>query len=208
MLRRRQLQSVTRKDSRRDPIVNNLTDALKNIDPALLDAPLTEDKLKAREITHPPRILMLTARDTVEDRIRGLDVGADDYLVKPFAFDELSARIRSLLRRDPGRSGAVLEVGDVVLDTARHRARRNDRDLDLTAKEFALLRYFMSRPGEVVSQEVLLDHVWDEHADPFTNTVRVTVGTLRRKLSMDGEEALLETVVGSGYRLLDGDDVR
>ena len=95
----------------------------------------------------PPRILMLTARDTVEDRIRGLDVGADDYLVKPFAFDELSARIRSLLRRDPGRSGAVLEVGDVVLDTARHRARRNDRDLDLTAKEFALLRYFMSRPG-------------------------------------------------------------
>jgi DNA-binding response OmpR family regulator len=156
----------------------------------------------------PPRILMLTARDTVEDRIRGLDVGADDYLVKPFAFDELSARVRSLLRRDPGHSGAVLEVGDVVMDTARHRARRNDRDLDLTAKEFTLLRYFMSRPGEVVSQEVLLDHVWDEHADPFTSTVRVTVGTLRRKLSMDGEEALLETVVGSGYRLLDGDDVR
>jgi len=154
----------------------------------------------------PPRILMLTARDTVEDRIRGLDVGADDYLVKPFAFDELSARIRSLLRRDPGRSGAVLEVGDVVVDTARHKARRNDRDLDLTAKEFALLRYFMSRPGEVVSQEELLDHVWDEHADPFTNTVRVTVGTLRRKLTLDGEVALLETVVGSGYRLLDGND--
>ena len=152
----------------------------------------------------PPRILMLTARDTVEDRIRGLDVGADDYLVKPFAFDELSARIRSLLRRDPGRSGAVLEVGDVVVD--RHKARRNDRDLDLTAKEFALLRYFMSRPGEVVSQEELLDHVWDEHADPFTNTVRVTVGTLRRKLTLDGEVALLETVVGSGYRLLDGND--
>ena len=155
-----------------------------------------------------PRILMLTARDTLEDRIRGLDVGADDYLVKPFAFDELSARIRSLLRRDPGRSGAVLEVGDVVVDTARHHARRGDRDLALTAKEFAVLRYFMTRPGEVISQEQLLDHVWDEHADPFTNTVRVTVGTLRRKLSMDGEEALLETVVGSGYRLLDGDDVR
>jgi DNA-binding response OmpR family regulator len=97
-------------------------------------------------------------------------------------------------------------VGDVVVDTARHRARRNDRDLDLTAKEFALLRYFMSRPGEVVSQEELLDHVWDEHADPFTNTVRVTVGTLRRKLTLDGEVALLETVVGSGYRLLDGND--
>ena len=163
-------------------------------------------RLRAAE--RPCAVLLMTARDGVDDRVAGLDLGADDYLVKPFAFDELSARIRSLLRRDPGRSGAVLEVGDVVLDTARHRARRNDRDLDLTAKEFALLRYFMSRPGEVVSQEVLLDHVWDEHADPFTNTVRVTVGTLRRKLSMDGEEALLETVVGSGYRLLDEDDLR
>ena len=91
----------------------------------------------------------------------------------------------------------------MVLDTARHRASRGERDLDLTAKEFALLRYFMTRPGDVVSQEVLLDHVWDEHADPFTNTVRVTVGTLRRKLSLEGEEPLLETVVGSGYRLVD-----
>lgn len=150
-----------------------------------------------------PRVLMLTARDTLEDRIRGLDVGADDYLVKPFAFDELSARIRSLLRRDPGRSGAVLRVGDVELDTARHRAVRGDRVLDLTAKEFALLRYFMSNPGEVISQERLLDHVWDEHADPFTNTVRVTVGTLRRKLSVEDEAPLLETVVGSGYRLVE-----
>jgi DNA-binding response OmpR family regulator len=148
---------------------------------------------------------MLTARDTLEDRIRGLDVGADDYLVKPFAFDELTARIRTLLRRDPGRSGAVLEVGDVVVDTARHRAHRAGRDLGLTAKEFAVLRYFMSRPGEVISQEQLLDHVWDEHADPFTNTVRVTVGTLRRKLTVDDEDQVLETVVGSGYRLSDPD---
>ncbi len=153
-----------------------------------------------------PRVLMLTARDTLEDRIQGLDVGADDYLVKPFAFDELSARIRSLLRRDPGRSGAVLRVGDVEVDTARHRAIRGDRALDLTAKEFALLRYFMSHPGEVISQERLLDHVWDEHADPFTNTVRVTVGTLRRKLSVDDETPLLETVVGSGYRLVEPSD--
>ena len=153
-----------------------------------------------------PRVLMLTARDTLEDRIQGLDVGADDYLVKPFAFDELSARIRSLLRRDPGRSGAVLRVGDVEGDTARHRAIRGDRALDLTAKEFALLRYFMSHPGEVISQERLLDHVWDEHADPFTNTVRVTVGTLRRKLSVDDEAPLLETVVGSGYRLVEPSD--
>ena len=150
-----------------------------------------------------PRVLMLTARDTLEDRVRGLDVGADDYLVKPFAFDELAARVRSLLRRDGGRSGSVLVVGSLVLDTARHEARRGDRLVDLTAKEFALLRYFMSRPGEVISQEELLDHVWDEHADPFTNTVRVTVGTLRRKLSIDDEPGLLETVVGRGYRLLE-----
>ncbi len=149
-----------------------------------------------------PRILMLTARDTVEERIRGLDVGADDYLVKPFAFDELAARVRSLLRRDPGRTGSVLEVGALRLDTATHEVAHDGRSLDLTAKEFALLRYFMSRPGEVISQEDLLDHVWDEHADPFTNTVRVTVGTLRRKLSVEDEPPLIDTIVGSGYRLV------
>ena len=148
-----------------------------------------------------PRILMLTARDTIEERIAGLDVGADDYLVKPFAFDELAARIRSLLRRDGGRSGAVIQVGPLIMDTARHTVSRDDRVLNLTAKEFAVLHYLMSRPGDVVSQEDLLEHVWDEHADPFTSTVRVTVGTLRRKVNLEGEEALLETVVGRGYRL-------
>ena len=148
-----------------------------------------------------PRILMLTARDTIEERIAGLDVGADDYLVKPFAFDELAARIRSLLRRDGGRSGAVLQVGSLIMDTARHTVSRDDRVLNLTAKEIAVLHYLMSRPGNVISQEDLLEHVWDEHADPFTSTVRVTVGTLRRKVNLEGEEALLETVVGRGYRL-------
>jgi DNA-binding response OmpR family regulator len=150
-----------------------------------------------------PRVLMLTARDSVDDRIDGLDVGADDYLVKPFAFGELTARVRSLLRREAARSGSVLTVADVELDDARHRARRAGRDLELTAKEFALLRYFMSHVDEVLSQEHLLEHVWDEHADPFTNTVRVTVGTLRRKLSDDDEVQLIETVIGSGYRMID-----
>lgn len=149
-----------------------------------------------------PRVLMLTARDSLDDRVAGLDDGADDYLVKPFAFPELLARVRSLLRRDTVVSTSILQVGEVVLDDARHEARRGDRHLDLTAKEFALLRYFMTRPGEVLSQETLLEHVWDEHADPFTNTVRVTVGTLRRKIASDGEDALLETVIGRGYRLL------
>ena len=148
-----------------------------------------------------PRVLMLTARDSIADRIAGLDHGADDYLVKPFAFDELLARVRSLLRRDAGRTTAVMQVGDIALDDARRRARRGDRPLDLTAKEFALLRYFMTRPDQVLSAEHLLEHVWDEHADPFTNTVRVTVGTLRRKLVEAGEPSPIETVIGAGYRL-------
>jgi DNA-binding response OmpR family regulator len=148
------------------------------------------------------RVLMLTARDSVDDRVDGLDHGADDYLIKPFAFPELAARVRVLLRRDSGHGDAVLSVGPIRMDTARHEALRGERRLDLTAKEFALLRYFMTHAGTVLSQERLLEHVWDEHADPFTNTVRVTVGTLRRKLTVDDEFPLLETVVGAGYRLL------
>jgi len=151
-----------------------------------------------------PRVLMLTARDRPVDRVTGLDEGADDYLVKPFDFDELKARVRALLRRDAGRSGALLRVGDLDLDTARHQALRGGRALPLTPKEFALLRYFMSRPGQVLSQEDLLEHVWDEHADPFTNTVRVTVMTLRRKLADAGDDQPIETVVGRGYRLREG----
>jgi len=149
------------------------------------------------------RILMLTARDGLEDRVAGLDDGADDYLVKPYAFAELTARVRSLMRRDAGRTGALVVVGDLELDGARMLATRGDRSLELTAKEFALLRYFMSHPGEVLSSERLLEHVWDEFTDPFTNTVRVTVGTLRRKLAIGDERPLIETVIGAGYRLLD-----
>ena len=150
-----------------------------------------------------PRVLMLTARDSLSDRVAGLDEGADDYLVKPFAFEELRARVRSLLRREAAQSGSVLVVGDLELDDARHEARRAGTALELTAKEFALLRYFMSKPGRVLSQEDLLEHVWDEHADPFTNTVRVTVGTLRRKLEKAGGPTPIETVIGRGYRLLE-----
>jgi DNA-binding response OmpR family regulator len=148
-----------------------------------------------------PRVLMLTARDRTVDRVTGLDEGADDYLVKPFDFEELKARVRALLRRDAGRSGALLQVGDIELDSARHEARRGGRPLALTPKEFALLHYFMSRAGQVLSQEDLLEHVWDENADPFTNTVRVTVMTLRRKLADAGGGQPIETVVGRGYRL-------
>jgi DNA-binding response OmpR family regulator len=146
-----------------------------------------------------PRILMLTARDGVEDRVTGLDSGADDYLVKPFAFSELSARVRALLRRDD-HTGPVIEVGPLRLDPARFEATREGRPLELTAKEFSLLHYFMAHAGQVLSQEHLLEHVWDEMADPMTNVVRVTVSNLRKKL---GEPPLISTVPGRGYRLGD-----
>ncbi len=152
-----------------------------------------------------PRILILTARDSVDQRITGLDAGADDYLVKPFALGELSARIRVLLRRSAEQSSSVLEVGTLSLDTARHEATNHGELLDLTPKEFALLRYFMAHAGHVLSQEHLLEHVWDENADPFTNTVRVTVGTLRRKLNTEDGDSMIETVIGSGYRLVDSE---
>ncbi len=151
-----------------------------------------------------PRILMVTARDALDDRVGGLDRGADDYLVKPFDLPELLARVRALLRRDAKAQSATIEIGGLRLDAARHEASHGEVGLSLTAKEFALLRYFMLHPGEVLTAERLLDHVWDEHADPFTNTVRVTVSNLRRKLREAGGDDLIETVVGSGYRLRDG----
>ncbi|MDZ4825541.1 MAG: response regulator transcription factor [Actinomycetota bacterium] len=147
------------------------------------------------------RVLVLTARGSVEDRVAGLDAGADDFLVKPFALGELSARVRALLRRDAGRTNAVLRIGDLELDAAGHVALRNGQVLPLTAKELALLRYFMMHPGVVLTAERLLEHVWDEQADPFTNTVRVTISNLRRKLAAAGDGPIIDTVIGRGYRL-------
>jgi len=149
------------------------------------------------------RVIMLTSRDSIEDRVNGLDEGADDYLAKPFALPELLARLRALLRRHSTAGSAVVEVGGLRLDAARHTVVLDDAAIDLTSKEFALLRYFMLHPGEVLASERLLDHVWDEHADPFTRTVRVTISNLRRKLRDAGSPDLIETVVGAGYRLRD-----
>jgi DNA-binding response OmpR family regulator len=143
------------------------------------------------------RVLMLTARGGLDDRVRGLDEGADDYLVKPFHLAELLARVRALLRRDTNGATARLTVGGIVLDAARHTVAVRGEPLALTPKEFGVLEYLMTRPGVVVSSEELLEHVWDANADPFTQTVRVTVGTLRRKLG----EGSIDTVVGRGYRL-------
>ena len=144
-----------------------------------------------------PRILMLTAAADVEDRVDGLELGADDYLGKPFAFQELIARIRALGRRGSS-SPAIVQRGDLVVDRARHRASRAGLPLTLTRKEFGVLECLAGADGAAVSAEELLEHVWDAHADPFSNTVAVTIRRLRRKL---GDPPLIETVTGVGYRL-------
>jgi DNA-binding response OmpR family regulator len=143
------------------------------------------------------RILMLTAATDVDDRIDGLELGADDYLGKPFNFYELIARTRALARRGAG-SPSIMQRDDLLVDRARHRASRSGTPLSLTRKEFGVLEQLMAADGATVSAEALLEHVWDAHADPFSNTVAVTIGRLRRKL---GEPALIETVIGVGYRL-------
>ena len=143
------------------------------------------------------RILMLTAAAAVGDRVQGFNLGADDYLGKPFAFEELLARVRALSRRAPA-AAPVLSRGDIVFDRARRRASRAGRPLPLTRKEMGILEELLTADGAVVSAEELLERVWDENADPFTRTVTVTIGRLRRKL---GEPDPINTVVGSGYRL-------
>jgi DNA-binding response OmpR family regulator len=143
------------------------------------------------------RILMLTAASHVDDRVDGLELGADDYLGKPFAFHELIARVRALGRRAPS-APPVLRCGDLTVDRARHRASRGTRAMSLTRKEFGILEMLMAADGALVSAEELLEHVWDVNADPFSNIVSVTMTRLRRKL---GQPPLIETVVGKGYRM-------
>jgi DNA-binding response OmpR family regulator len=144
------------------------------------------------------RVIMLTASGSVADRVEGLSIGADDYLAKPFAFDELVARVRALARRSTPVTPPVLRAGDVELDPARRTVTRGGQQVELTRKEFGVLEVLLAASGSVVSSEELLERVWDEHADPFTTTVRVTVMTLRKKL---GEPGIIDTVVGSGYRV-------
>jgi DNA-binding response OmpR family regulator len=149
-------------------------------------------------------ILMLTSRDATEDVVRGLDAGADDYLSKPFQFDELVARIRALLRRGGAERLELLRYGPIALDRLRHVAVVNDQRLDLTPKEFQLLEYFLLRPEEVVRRTTLLEKVWDMHFDPDSNVVDVHVGNLRRKLTQAAGEPLVTTVRGVGFTLRRG----
>ncbi len=144
------------------------------------------------------RVLMLTASGTVSDRVSGLSLGADDYLAKPFAFAELVARLRALGRRATPAAPPVLTARELLVDPARRTVSRAGAEVELTRKEFGVLEVLLTAGGAVVSSEELLERVWDENADPFTTTVRVTVMTLRKKL---GEPGIIETVVGSGYRV-------
>jgi DNA-binding response OmpR family regulator len=141
---------------------------------------------------------MLTASGEIDARVEGLSLGADDYLPKPFAFPELVARLRALQRRPQTSPRLVLAHGDIELDRGRRTAVRNGRALELTRKELGVLEVLLEAQGRVVSAEELLERVWDEHADPFTNAVRITIMNLRRKL---GDPPVIETVVGEGYRI-------
>jgi len=145
-------------------------------------------------------ILMLTARDAVDDRVRGLEAGADDYLTKPFAFRELLARVRVLARRPPTLLPAEHEIADLKVDLRRRQVERNGQQITLTAKEFALLEFFVLHVGEVVDRASITAHVWDENHDPFTNVLEVLVRRLRRKIDEGFEPKLIHTLRGAGYR--------
>ncbi len=152
----------------------------------------------------PTPILMLTAKDAIADRVQGLDAGADDYLVKPFAFDELLARVRALLRRaKPVTEGAgeILKVSDLVMDTGAREVRRGNRKLDLTAKEFDLLELFMRHPRQVLTRELIFDRIWGYDFGGESNIIEVYVRYLRQKMEAEGEPRLLQTVRGYGYAL-------
>jgi len=156
---------------------------------------------KLRQEGQDISILMLTAKDAVDDRVTGLDAGADDYLVKPFAFRELLARLRALRRRGTSQRATTLEIGDLVLDLVTHRAERQGQVIELTAKEFALLEMFMRYPNQVLSRTVIAEHVWDYSFYHESNVVDVYVAYLRRKIDDPFDVKLIQTVRGMGYRL-------
>lgn len=156
-------------------------------------------ELRAKGVKTP--ILMLTAKDSLDDRVKGLDSGADDYQVKPFAFSELLARVRALLRREAFSKSEKIQVGDLVIDTSSREVWRGTRKIELTTKEYSMLQYFMSHPKAVLTRTMLEENIWDYQFDGVSNIVDVYVRRLRRKLEEGGEPSLIETVRGAGYRL-------
>ncbi len=156
---------------------------------------------RMRAVGHPARVLVLTARDTMTDKVAGLDAGADDYLTKPFDFPELLARLRAVLRRPASTRAPILQVGDVRLDPAAHQVWRSGVAVPLTPREFSLLHFLMAHAGDVCRRTDLLEHVWDANYDGLSNVVDVHVGSLRRKLDVPGAIDPIETVRGVGYRM-------
>lgn len=156
-------------------------------------------ELRAKKVNTP--ILMLTAKDTVEDRVKGLDTGADDYLVKPFAFSELLARVRALLRREGMLKSPELRVGDLTLNTLTRQVWRGQRPIELTTKEYVILEYFMRHPNVVVTRTMIEEHAWDYDFDSLSNLVDVYIRRLRRKIDNEKADGLIQTVRGAGYRL-------
>ncbi len=146
-------------------------------------------------------VLILTAKDTVPDRVKGLDLGADDYLVKPFAFEELLARVRALVRRGYGKHSTIIEVGDLQIDTAKQQVWRGGQEIELRAMEYKLLEYLTRRAGETVSRSEIWDHLYDFGSQTMSNTVDVYISCLRRKLDRPGEKSLIQTRRGLGYTL-------
>jgi len=144
-------------------------------------------------------ILVLTAKDTVEDIVKGLDAGCDDYLTKPFEFIEFLARVRALLRREKGEKEPVLKIADLTLSLVTHKVMRKGKEIELTSKEYALLEYFMRNPDKVLTRTMITEHVWDYHFDSMTNVIDVYVNYLRRKIDKDFEPKLIHTIRGVGY---------
>ena len=156
-------------------------------------------ELRRKKVATP--VLLLTVRTAIEDKVIGLDTGADDYLTKPFAFQELLARVRALLRRQTDAEAPLLKVADLTLDPARRLVFRGKKKIDLTAKEFALLDYFMRNPDRVLTRTMIGDHVWDYDFDPMTNVIDVYVNYLRKKIETGRESKLIHTIRGAGYML-------
>ena len=156
-------------------------------------------QLRDRDYTGP--ILFLSAKDTVKDKVAGLDSGADDYLTKPFAFEELLARVRALLRKRQSMPQTLLEVEDLVLDTVSHKVTRSGTEIPLTTKEYALLEYFMRNAGTVITRTMISEHVWDINFDTFTNVIDVYINYLRNKIDKDQKVKLIHTIRGRGYVL-------